>query len=1529
MADFEKWLEIGNKLGYTGAELREFVKTQQDLARDERQREREAEKEARLEREREKDREEKRILLEIEEKQKERQHQLEMKKLEVSNQTQGHNDSGDRSKSKAKIPRLPEYKEGKDSMDAYLERFERYADSQKWLKEDWAINLSALLTGKSLDVYSRMPQAFANDYTKLKEALLKRYQLTDEGFRLQFREAKADEGETPAQFIVRINMYLDRWIELSGTKKDFKGIKDLMVREQFLSICDKNLSTYLKEKPQSSLDELAKNAEHYLEAHGKHLGGSHRNEKTGHEQKKVSNPVKRCHYCDKIGHLIKDCKLKNQDKVCFRCNKVGHIANECTSQGSNPKQYNNGYHKDLAQNQNVTKTCFLCGRNGHVARDCRAKGQVSSALTETQTQETDSISKSKFDELMDAMKLYFSDKYTDPECQEKASVCMIPNTPEMEASSKGSCDCVGEDEIKLQCGKTLPLVTGLCKSSDVDLKFRGKTLPVLEGYIGNILVKTLRDTGCTGVVVKKQYVKPEEYTGKNQTCMMIDGSIIQVPIAKINVDTPYLVGTVEAMCMEHPVYDLVIGNVDGARSPDDPCKDWCQTSDKACVLTRSQKESLTKTIKPLFVGTKFTCEPVTVEDFISLQKEDKTLDKVRSAVQQKVKGGNTVWYEHHCDILYRYFQNKNTIHKQVVVPKSLRQKVMSLAHDSILAGHMGIGKTTRRVMSCFYWPGLQGDIKRYCQSCDICQRTIPKGKVSKIPLGKMPTIDVPFKRVAVDLVGPIFPLSESGKRYILTIVDYATRYPEAIALKNITTESVAEALIEVFSRVGMPEEILSDMGGQFTSMLMKEISRLLSIKQLTTTPYHPICNGLVEKMNGTLKMMLRKLASEKPKDWDRYLPALLFAYREVPNVSTGFSPFELLYGRSVRGPLQILKQCWTNDDISSDIKSTYQYVVDLKQRLEDTCKVAQQELCRSQTRYEKYYNKKARSRKYKKGDLVLILLPTDNNKLLLQWKGPYKVEECMSPYDYKIDVKGSIKCFHANMLKRYLVRDSKESGSVLLCCAGTHEIKEVEYSEFNDSDLFHFSHSENTDIKDVHIGDKLNEIQRAEILNIVSSFPDVFTENPGSTTVEQHRIDLTTDEPVRAKVYPLPFAVQEEVCQEIDKMLELGVIEPSNSPYVAPIVLVRKKDGTNRICIDFRQLNMVTIFDPEPMPRADDIYAKLADKRYFTKFDLSKGYWQIPLTEDSKDKTSFVCPGRGKFRFVRMPFGLVCAAATFNRMMRKVLQGITNVDSYIDDVLVFTKTWSEHVHSVQQVLTRLREVGLTIKPKKCFIGFDKLDYIGHEIGQGQMWLQSDNVEKIQKAPRPTTKKTLRSFIGLINYYRNYVPNFASIAEPLTNLTRKKQPNILVWSDAQEEAFSKLKQILLDKPVLQLPNFNKGFILQTDASDVGLGAALLQEHNDLLLPIAYASRKLLPREKAYSVIEKECLAVVWAVQKFHVYLYGTEFILQTDHQPLVCMGHKRMNNDRLMRWSLLLQPYRMHIQAIPGSQNVFADYLSRC
>ncbi|KAK7102640.1 hypothetical protein V1264_020830 [Littorina saxatilis] len=1031
---------------------------------------------------------------------------------------------------------------------------------------------------------------------------------------------------------------------------------------------------------------------------------------------------------------------------------------------------------------------------------------------------------------------------------------------------------------------------------------------------------------------------------------------------KDQIDTPDFNGEVEAVCPKKPLYDLLIGNIGGARRPDDPDFEWRMGSaqpaveeedplpfanedisellrdDRATVHRRDQPQVVSavttraqakkdKTTTPLRVTNSSATAVVDRDRLIQLQEADSTLTKYRSRpVKEMTKGEGTVQFEVKAKILYRVFQharvNGGKPLRQVLVPQPLRRQVMEVAHDSIMGGHLGVKKTSDRIQAAFYWPGLHADVTRFCRSCDICQKTIPRGRVPKVPLQKMPLIDRPFKRVAIDLIGEIKPPSEAGHRWVLTLVDYATRYPEAVPLKKIDTETVAEALVDIFSRIGVPEEILTDLGTQFVSECMEEVNRLLSIRHLTTTPYHPMCNGLVEKFNATLKSTLKKLCSEQPRQWHRYINALLFAYREVPQESTGFSPFELMYGRTVRGPMQILKELWTKDVDTPEVKNSYQYVFELREKLEETLEIARENLRKSQDSGKHYYDRKAVNRKFTPGNKVLILLPTDHNKLLMQWKGPYEVEAVVGINDYKVNVGKKSKIYHANLLKLYVERPPE----AVQVAASVEEPAELD--EFDGEELLELGDLHKKEgVDDVKLGPDLTEDQQKELHDFMGDFTHRFSDVPGSTSLVEHEVHLTSDVPVRSKPYPIPFQARESLKKDIDNMLKMGVIRESSSPNSSPVVVVKKKDGTNRVCIDFRKVNKITVFDPEPMPTATDLFRQLTGSKIFSKIDLSKGYWQIPVREEDIPKTAFATPD-GTYECLRMPFGMVNSGATLKRGMRKMLKGMKNVVYYWDDLLVHTETFAEHLETLRELFSRLTKANLTVRPSKCILGTDNVDFIGHSLKEGQKGLLLENVTKILNAPRPETKKQVRSFLGLAGYYREFIPNFAAITAPLSDMTRKGCPNRILWGPAQEKAYQTVRDLMSRDPVLRLPDTAKEFILRTDASDEGIGAMLMQEHGGKPFPVSYASKKLSGAEKNYSTMEKECLAIVWGIKKFELYLQGVKFVLQTDHKPLTYLNSAKFVNNRIMRWVMYLQNFDMRVESIKGSDNVGADFLSR-
>lgn len=851
---------------------------------------------------------------------------------------------------------------------------------------------------------------------------------------------------------------------------------------------------------------------------------------------------------------------------------------------------------------------------------------------------------------------------------------------------------------------------------------------------------------------------------------------------------------------------------------------------------------------------------------------------------------------------------------KLVVPQEVRETVLNLGHSIPWSGHLGKHKTTARIKQHFFWPGLHRDVAYFCKSCPQCQMTSSKVP-SKAPLQPLPIIGTPFERLGMDIVGPV-EKSKSGNRYMLVITDYATKYPEVFPLKSIKAKSVAFCLVQLFARVGFPQEILTDQGSNFMSNLLKQVYKLLGIRSLRTTPYHPQTDGLTERFNQTLKQMLRKVVDKNGADWDQWLPYLLFAYREVPQASTGFSPFELLYGYEVQGPLALLRNIWEGGKEKMDSVNIVSYVVQMRERLQKMSELAQSNMTKIQQKQKFWYDRAARQRSFSPGQKVLVLLPTDNNKLLAKWQGPFEVQKKLGSTTYQVFIPGkprSSRVLHINLLKEWAQRPEKTAEVMLI--RGVPEEEEVGEQYLPSADVVDFDLSHLPDDKQLQVRAACN----SEVLQV----------NPGRTDIVEHDIVIKEGVAVKRLSYRIPERLLISLKKEIDLMLSLGIIEPSKSEWCNPVVLVPKKDESMRFCIDFRYLNSISLFDSYPTPRIDDLLERLGKAKYLTTLDLCKGYWQVPLTERSKKLTAFRTPW-GLFQFTVMPFGLHGAPATFQRLMDQVLCGFSDFASaYLDDIVIYSTTWEEHLEHLHAVFDRLGTAGLTVNPSKCVFASAETAYLGHVIGNGVIKPQVSKIQAIESCPLPQTRKQLRSFLGMAGFYRRFIPRFSTRAAPLTDLTGIKCPNQINWTEEAIAAFKDISQSLSSEPVLYSPDFNEPFFLQTDASHRGLGAVLLQGLEGERHPVAYISRKLFPREVRYSTVEKEALAIKWALDSFRYYLLGREFTLETDHSALQWMEKMKDKNGRITRWYLALQPFRFVIKHIPGKNNVTADFLSRC
>ena len=455
--------------------------------------------------------------------------------------------------------------------------------------------------------------------------------------------------------------------------------------------------------------------------------------------------------------------------------------------------------------------------------------------------------------------------------------------------------------------------------------------------------------------------------------------------------------------------------------------------------------------------------------------------------------------------------------------------------------------------------------------------------------------------------------------------------------------------------------------------------------------------------------------------------------------------------------------------------------------------------------------------------------------------------------------------------------------------------------------------------------------QKEEFFALLLEYEDIFamsSSDLGQTSKLNHHISTGSATPIRQAVRRIPPHRRTEVKSLINSMLEDEVIQPSTSPWASPIVLVRKKDNSYRFCVDYRKLNEVTHKDAYPLPRIDDTLNTLAGSKWFSTLDLLSGYWQVEVAEEDRAKTAF-CTTEGLFEFRVMPFGLCNAPATFQRLMDLVLAGLqwSHCLVYLDDVIVLGTTFQEHLSNLKLVFERIREAQLKLKSSKCFFLKHKVQYLGHIVSDAGVQPDPAKIEKVATWATPRTTKEVQQFLGFAGYYRRFIQDFAKIARPLHKLTERQAS--FCWTTECQNAFDQLKKYLVSSPVLAYPDYSKPFILDTDASDTGIGAVLSQtDDHGREHVIAYGSRLLSKPERQYCVTRRELLAVVVFTRHFRSFLLGRPFLLRTDHGSLTWLKNFKEPEGQMARWLERLQEFDFSILHRQGKKHTNADSLSR-
>lgn len=1361
-----------------------------------------------------------------------------------------------------------------NDLDTFFNLFERLAGLMRWEDSEQTLLLQCVFYGKAQRAYSTLTVRDSQIYSKVKETVLKAYELVPEAYRQRFRALRKGAQQTFTEFARELRIQFDRWRSVSQVE-DFDSLCELLLLEQFRNTLPENLSVYLTERNVQSAEAAAVLADEYVLTH-------------------------------------KDVKRTNWRRPN---SSVDNVSVEVPSLPANVKA-----EKKLRAFGDKSDQCAYCLNKGHWKKDCPA---LKAKMNRTKSDLKPALAASSVTTVVEGVDVNTA--------QGNLVLCSDEKLSYAPFITDGSVSLVGSDE--------------------------------------KIPVKILRDTGASETFILESVLPFSESssTGSEVLIKGIGLQVLSVPLHTMVLESELITGqVVVGVRPSLPVEGIAVilgNNLAGGRVwrdvPPPPIVTDSPSSlleqvdvDKqfpdvfvTCAVTRAMSKNVVENQdkeprqirdrRKVFPNLSLLFPTVSRQELVVAQREDPSLKEMFSEVlaPEEVASAMSGCFVEDGLLLRKWLSGREVPigepYEQVVVPMSLRDTVLRWAHGDVV-GHLGVNKTYNHLLRYFYWPQLKKDVRRFIKTCSTCQLTgKPNQCLKPAPLYPIPVIDTPFQHLIIDCVGPL-PPSKSGSAYLLTVMCQNTRYPAAYPLRSITTRAIVKAMTQFISVFGIPRVIQSDQGSNFTSHMFKEVLQQLGVKQNQSSAYHPQSQGALERFHQTLKSLLRAYCVELKGDWEEGLPWLMLAAREVVQDSLGFSPNQLVFGHKVRGPLALLHDGLK--EVSDPPQGLLQYVEGFRRRLFLAGQMAKENLLNKQKKMKRLFDRNTESRVFCPGDQVLALLPLPTSPFCAKFLGPYTVVRQVSEQNYLISTperKRHSQLCHVNLLKPFYSRFSeseKAPVAVAIASSVTEMAEDVKVPE--DGILQPRLNNSETLKKLDEFVKHLPFKQRDELSSLISDFPMLFSDSPSRTNVIEHDIDVGDAKPIRQHFYRVSLEKQRHLESEIKYMIENNIAKPSFSSWASPCLLVGKPDGTYRFCTDYRKLNNITKPDSFPLPRMEDCVDAVGSALYVSKFDLLKGYWQVPLTTRAQEIASFITPS-GLYSYSVMSFGLRNAPATFQRLMNRVTSGLDGCAVYLDDVVVYSDSWEQHIVRIRALFERLAEAKLTVNLAKCELAKATVTYLGKVVGQGNVRPVRAKVLAIDNFPPPNTKRELMRFLGMVGYYRSFCSNFSSVVAPLTDLLKKSVK--FEWSLQCKQAFDNVKLLLSTAPVLAAPRIGYPFQIQVDASQVGAGAVLLQtDEHGIERPVCYFSRKFRAHQLHYSTIEKEALALIWALQFFEVYLTSGTFpiVVFSDHNPLTFLHSLQSPNQRLIRWSLFLQPYPLEIRHIRGVENVLADALSR-
>ena len=667
----------------------------------------------------------------------------------------------------------------------------------------------------------------------------------------------------------------------------------------------------------------------------------------------------------------------------------------------------------------------------------------------------------------------------------------------------------------------------------------------------------------------------------------------------------------------------------------------------------------------------------------------------------------------------------------------------------------------------------------------------------------------------------------------------------------------------------------------------------------------------------------------------------------------------LAFGHLPRGPCAILKDVWTGkEDLPLCLgTSVAEYLQDLRDKLATANEYAAAHLQRSQQKWAARYNLRTRPKTFQLGDSVLILAPDSTaSRLWSRWRTA-SVVEVKSPYSYVVECDGKKYHVPVSKLRHYDVRCEHVNCHVLLFndshesdCTSSADVKKCASVIYERDDDFGQVGYVETGLRDdcaVPLPSQriepsklshLTDLQIHQLLTVLDRYPDVFSDKPGLCDMYEMEINVTPDfKPKRLKSYAIPEKLRSEVARQIQELLTLGLIEESTSPMASPLICVLKgpngRDGV-RCVMDYRYLNRYTVGDALTPPDIAAVLQRIGRAKYITSFDGKSAYWTIPIKEEHRWLTGFICEGQ-LYQWKRAAFGLKNSGSAFIRMLQKMLLPINDfVGNFVDDIVAFTgDDWDRHLGHIDSLLKTVRKCGMTLNLKKSSFASCEIKFCGHIVGSGRRRIDPDKIWAVEGLRRPETKSQVRSVLGTFSWFRDYIPNMSKLALPLVALTGKRIPNRVPWGESQEDSFAALKRALCDaaSKSLYIIDWTQPFNIYTDASDQSVAGCLSQtDAHEHERPISFYSRKLSDSQKAWPIVEREAYAVLEALKRFKNWIWGYPIHVYCDHNPLFYLTNNTPENPRLLRWALALQAFDLtfHYKAGRSAAMIAPDCLSR-